>query len=431
MAEPILWNGIPGQVSGATDFGHFDDDAEFQLDAPKAAKWAARRLGYPSIDIEMDSSSFYACYEEAVLEYSSQVQQFTIRENMMSLMGTSNDENSSLYVNYTTKPVSPNLERLIIISDEYGAEAGVGGKVTWHKTGLNVTQSVQDYDLNTIIAEASESGGGNAIEIKRIYHYEPVAYGYGLSGVYNAPGVLGTAGQAGTYGLLGNFGWEGLAAGGIATGLSYTLMPVYEDLLRMQAVEFNFQMRRSGYSFEVRNNNLRIFPVPLASQPLYIEWIYKTDKLYGSPTDLSGSQYMAGSGSTVTTNLGDAPFTIMDYTTINDPGKRWIMKFYLACCKETLGEIRSKYQTIPIPGSELTLNGDALKQEAQQEKEMLVTLLREDLERTSTQTQMQIQAENAENLLNTINKIPQGIFVGSLAIFTFICPILEMLSRLL
>jgi hypothetical protein len=89
----------------------------------------------------------------------------------------------------------------------------------------------------------------------------------------------------------------------------------------------------------------------------------------------------------------------MNYDTLNGPAKRWILKYFLACCRETLGDIRSKYQTIPIPGSELTLNGDALKQEAQQEKEQLITLLREDLERTSTQTQMQIQAENTENLI--------------------------------
>ena len=240
-----------------------------------------------------------------------------------------------------------------------------------------------------------------------------MAYGYGLSGVYNSPGVLGTAGQAGTYGLLGNFGWEGLAAGGVATGLSYTLMPVYEDLLRMQAVEFNFQMRRSGYSFEVKNNQLRIFPVPMADQILWIEYAFKDDKIYGSPNSLTGSYYNQGAtGNSVTTNLGDAPYTIMQYDTINGPGKRWITKYFLACCRETLGDIRSKYQTIPIPGSELTLNGDALKQEAQQEKEQLITLLREDLERTSTQMQMQIQSENADNLLSTLNKIPQGIYIG-------------------
>lgn len=411
MAEPVLWIDNPGPVAGATAFGYFDSSPQFQSDAPRASRWAAYALGYSSVDVEMDSASFYNRYEEAVLEYSAQVQQFTIRENMLALLGTSNDTTNVNYVNYTTKPVTVNLERIITIADSYGAEVGVGGNVTWHKASVYLSQSVQDYDLNVLVAEASASN--KAIEIKRIYHNEPVAYGYGLSGVYNAPGVLGTAGQAGTYGLLGNFGWEGLAAGGVATGLSYTLMPVYEDLLRMQAVEFNFQMRRSGYSFEVRNNQLRIFPVPLADQILWIEYVFKEDKIYGSPNDLTGSYYNQGaSGSTVTTNIGDAPFTVMNYDTLNGPAKRWILKYFLACCKETLGEIRSKYQTIPIPGSEISLNGDSLKQEGQQEKEQLITLLREDLERTSTQTQMQIQAENAENLLNTLNKIPQGIYVG-------------------
>ena len=410
MAQPVLWTSNPGPVSGSTTFRYFDNSTQFQNDALKASIWAALRLGYSSVDVELGSGSFYTCYEEAIIEYSAQVQQFTIRENMMALIGSSNDTTSTTYVNYTNKPIYQNLQTLITIAESYGAEVGVGGNVTWNKSSIYVTCSVQDYDLNRIIASASAQN--RAIEIKRIYHNEPVAYGYGLSGVYNAPGVLGSAGQAGSYGLLGEFGWEGLAAGGIATGLSYTLMPVYEDLLRMQAVEFNFQMRRSGYSFEVRNNQLRLFPVPQVNQILYLEWVYVDDKRYGTPNDLTGSFYNQGSGSSVTTNLGDAPYTIMNYDTINGPGKRWIQKYFLACVKESLGEVRSKYQVVPIPGSEITLNGDALKQEAQQEKTDLITLLREDLERTSNQTQMQIQAETADNLLQTLNKIPQGIYVG-------------------
>ena len=410
MADSIIWNGLPGEVSGSTSFGYFDNDASFRYDAKSAAIWAARRLGYPSMDVELDSGSFYSCYEEAVLEYSAQILQFTARENMMSLIGSPNSTSSSTYVNYTNKPISPNLERMITISDQYGSEVGVGGNVTWKKSYITIEHGQQDYDLNALIAEASESG--NAIEIKRVYHFEPIAYGYGLSGVYNAPGVLGSAGQIGTYGLLGDFGWEGLAAGGIATGLSYTLMPVYEDLLRMQAVEFNFQMRRSGYSFEIRNNQLRIFPVPLNPARIWIEYVVKKEKLIGTPNSLTGSNYNAGVNESVTTNIGDAPFTVMDYNKINAHGKRWISKYFLACSRHTLGEIRSKYQTIPIPGSELILNGDALKQDATAEKETLITQLREDLERTSMQTQLQIQADIAENTRNVLTKLPQGIFVG-------------------
>jgi len=410
MAQPVLWIDNPGPVSGSTPFGYFDNSVNFKIDAPKAAKWAAYALGYGSIDIEMDSGSFYSRYEEAVLEYSAQVQQFMARENMLSLMGTSNDISSSKYFDYSKKPIPTSLHRVITISDSYGMEANVGGNVTWHKASIELTASIQDYDLDELIALPSASG--NAIEIRRIYHYEPVAYGYGLSGVYNAPGVLGSAGQAGTYGLLGEFGWEGLAAGGIATGLSYTLMPVYEDLLRMQAIEFNFQMRRSGYSFEIRNNKLRIFPVPQANQILWIEYVIKDDKITGSPNDLSGSYYSMGNNSSVTTNIGDAPLGIIDYDKLNASAKRWILKYFLASCKETLGEIRSKYQTIPIPGSEVSLNGDQLKQEGREEKQQLIELLRQDLERASTQIQMQIQSDNAQNLQEVLNKIPTGIFVA-------------------
>jgi len=105
MAEPILWDENPGPVQGSTIFGYFDTNSLFQTLAPQAAIWAAKRIGYPSINIEMDSGSFYSCYEESILEYSAQVQQFTIRENMLSLLGTSNDNSNSSYVKYTNKPV--------------------------------------------------------------------------------------------------------------------------------------------------------------------------------------------------------------------------------------------------------------------------------------------------------------------------------------
>jgi len=194
-----------------------------------------------------------------------------------------------------------------------------------------------------------------------------------------------------------------------ATGLTYTVMPVYEDLLRMQTIELNFQVRRSGYGFEMRNNILRLFPVPQGTFQLWFDYILKKDRMQGSSSGSINNAFGTGS---VATNIGNAPFENMDYDTINDPGRRWIYKYTLACVKETLGEIRSKYSEIPIPDSTITLNGAELKSEAEQTKDRLITELREDLERTSTETQMEIQANNAENLERVITKVPMKLFIG-------------------
>ena len=69
------------------------------------------------------------------------------------------------------------------------------------------------------------------------------------------------------------------------------------------------------------------------------------------------------------TDFSNAPYEFHSFSTINDVGKRWIMKYYLSLCKEMLGAVRAKYQSIPIPGGETSLDGDALRSEASAEKE--------------------------------------------------------------
>lgn len=413
MATPILWPGSGSSPVGVTPLGYFDLDGEFTSSAPKVADWVARKLGYPTMDVELDDRAIYAAFEEAIIEYGSLVHQFTIRENMISMLGSPVTDEYRTMINKTT--IVPNLNRIIDIADKYGSEVNVGGEITIKKGSIDISSGTQTYDLNALWGDVSESG--NRIEIRRIYHTEPVAFSYGVSGVYNAPGVLGAAGGVSpTLGTLSEFGWEGMAAGGMtATGLSYTLMPVYEDVLRMQAVEFNFQMRRSGYSFELKNNVLTIFPLPFSDTKLWFDYIVKNDRYSVGPTATSGSSAgsVQASGSLYdVTNIADAPFDIIPYSKINAPGRRWILKYTVACSKEILGEIRSKYGTIPIPDSEVTLNGPELKSEAQQEKSDLVAQLREDLERTSTQTQLEIQRETSENIQAIVRNMPMKIYVG-------------------
>lgn len=391
---PILWDGVTTPVSEYSGSGYFNNDPDFQLHAPRFATWAGNMLGYPVIDVELNSTLLYTAFDTAIQEYSAQVQQFTIRENMFNLIGTDNDKTSINYVDFSSRPTPVSIDRALRIAEEYGQEAGVGGNITWKQFSIPITQSVQKYNLNELMKEALATD--RAIEVRRVHHYQPAVFGYGLSAMsqYGLPNSTMT--------LLGEFGWDSMIYGGAATGLSYTLMPIYEDLLRMQAVELNMQVRRSGYGFELINNQLKIFPVPMANFTLWIDYIFTDERLSSGNNAYSGS---------VTTNLGDAPYTFMQYSKINDPGRRWIFKYGLAVAKEMLGGIRAKYSTIPTPNGEVTLDGDSLKQEAQTEKDTLVTQLREDLERTSTQNQMMIQAEIADNVSKQISKVPRPFFI--------------------
>ena len=412
MALPLVWPGSGSTPVGRTPFGFYDSDPQFVADAPRVAAWAAERLGYPVMDVELVDVQFYACFEEGVNEYNAQVNQFTVRENLLGMLG-SGLPGTETYVNFTTMVPPTNLNRLIEIADQYGAEAEVGGDIKWRKGVIQLSPFTASYDLNSLWADVSESG--NKIEIKRIYHYEPIAFGYGLATQFNSVGVLGSAGAATSVGTLAEFGWEGLVPS-LATGISYTVMPVYEDLLRMQAVEFNNQIRRSGYGYELRANKLTLSPVPNIFMNLYFDYILVNDRIVGETPD-SGSDYASviASSSNVVGNLGNATINNMPYNIINDAGRQWIRRYALAAAKMTLGEIREKYQTIPIPGSELTLNGASLKSEGQAEKDALIAQLREDLDRTSTTTQLDLKSQQQQSLQGILKGIPYGIYVGALS----------------
>jgi len=84
----------------------------------------------------------------------------------------------------------------------------------------------------------------------------------------------------------------------------------------------------------------------------------------------------------------------------------------LAICKEILGAIRQKYQSIPIPGGDVTLDGAELRNEAQQEKADLITQLRETLDASSQKTLSENQALQAEQIQETLKRVPLFIYVG-------------------
>ena len=94
------------------------------------------------------------------------------------------------------------------------------------------------------------------------------------------------------------------------------------------------------------------------------------------------------------TNVGEVPYENPSYTGINSVGRQWIFKYTLALAKELLAYVRGKYQTVPVPGSEATLNQADLLTDARAEKRQpyFLTNLREMLDQTSRQAQLERKA---------------------------------------
>ena len=380
-----IWPGSSSFSVGETPYGFYDSDTEFsgsgQHSVDKFSDWAAKRLGYPIVAIEMQETQFYACYEEAITEYSAQVNQFNIKDNMLSLQGQSTGSN------ITHTKVTPTFGRNIELSEQYGTEAGVGGTIDYKRGQIEMTSGSQDYDLNALWANVSESG--NAIEIRKI-HYESTP---AITRYFDPYAGTGD----GSYNMLDSFGF-----GNNSPAVQFQMMPAYADLLKIQAIEFNDQIRKSAYSFELRNNKLRIFPKPTSNYTLHFTYILKNDR----------SNTGQGVTNSVISDFSNAPYDNMQFQYINDVGKQWIKKYALALSKELLGTIRSKYASMPIPGAETTLDGDTLRAEAATEKETLVTQLRELLEQMSRKTLLEADKEEAQHLQDKLGKVPIPIFIG-------------------
>ena len=384
MAQQPIWPGSGSAVSESTPFGVFDNDSEFQTEAPQFAKWCAQRLGYPIMAVELQDAQFYACFEESISEYSAQINQFNIRDNLLSLQGQPTSSN------FTHKRLARTMGETIKLSKQYGTEAGVGGDIDIKKGSISVTSGSQEYDLNATFAEASESG--NAIEIKRVY-YESTPAMQRFFDPYATTGY-------GTINMVEGFGF-----GDYSPAVSFTLMPLYEDLLRVQAIELNDSIRKSAYSFTLTNNKLRVFPDPEENRRLYFDYVVTSDRDNPLQTEYSGS-------ADVVSDFSNARFDFMTYSKINDVGKQWIRKYGLALSKELLGIIRSKYGSIPIPNADTTLDGDTLRSEASAEKETLVTQLREMLEQTSRKALLEADKDEAEFLQEKLQKVPYPIYIG-------------------
>jgi len=389
MAQEAIWPGSGSAIhedSGSTPFGLYDTDSEFQTEAPQVAKWCAQRLGYPIMDVELQDTQFYACLEESVSEYGAQVNQFNIRDNLFHLKGQPTSSN------FTHKRVKPTLSETIFISEEYGQEALVGGSVDVKRTAVSVNSGSQVYDLNALVSDVSESGA--SIEVKKV-HYESRPAITRYFDPYAGTGM-------GTNNMLDGFGF-----GSYSPAITFVLQPMYADLLRVQAIEFNDQIRKSAYSFEIRNNQMRIFPIPTQSGSVWIEYIKTEDRDNPLRTRHSGS-----SDDTIVSDYSNVNYDFMKYSNINDVGKQWIRKYALALSKELLGIVRSKYGNIPIPNAEVSMDGDTLRAEATAEKEQLIEQLRENLEQTSRKALMEAQKDESEFEQETLKKVPYPIYIG-------------------
>ena len=397
MANIPIWPGSSSFFPGNTPFGFYDNQYQFQVDADKVSKFCALRLGYPIENVELQDVNFYAAFEDAVTVYGNELYAYQLRDNYLSLEGAPQT------VDVNNDIITPSMANIVRLSQQYGEEAGTGGNVTWYKGQLELYPGIQRYDLAAWAVSQSISGG---IEIKNVFYQPPPA----VSQMY-APMVgtgagngLGGVPAAGVYGM--GYGYA-----------NYLMMPTSFTMQTIQAIEMNNTVVLSNYTFNIINNIITVFPIPGTGDfdlgvddggglgyghYLVFDFIKVQDRLDSAFVD----------GTDKISNASNVPYGNPNYNDINSIGRSWIFEYTLALSKEMLGYVRGKYQNIPIPGAEVTLNQSDLLASATSTKDALILRLREYFDSTSRQSLLERRQAESVARVAEINNVPMTIFIG-------------------
>lgn len=396
-SDPIISNFT--NSTAPTPYAIYDNDTSFISESVDVCKWTAKRLGHPVMQLEFNSSSIWAMFEEAVSEYSLHINNYNMKnwlwesygsDNKISGSGWGNDGTSNRMGTGSVSVTHPHMGTTFLLSDQYGETIGVGGNVTMYTGSITLTGSKQTYDLQSE-SNLTGSHDNKRLEIQEIFNYGPSS----ITRFYDP-----FTGNYDQQNMLGNFGM-----GNASPAVSFILRPVSHDITRAQAIETNDKIRKSAYSFELINNQVRIFPRPEtndAGNKIYFRYFLKEDKQSTSRSFTSNR----------VTDPSNVPYKFITYSEINASGRQWIRKFTLALSKELLGIIRSKYASLPLPTGEVAMDGESLKSEGREEKTQLLEELKETLEAVSLTEKSRQESEQAESAQQVLNKSPLSIYIG-------------------
>jgi len=383
-------------------------DINFITGASDQVAYTYKKLGGDILDVELTVGNIYASYEEATLEYSYIVNIHQSKNILHSSLGATTGTfdsdgqrtDSLSGSNVETKYPKYQFGYSKRVMDQTSNVVGIGGTVPIYSASFTTARNKQDYDLQTIIHAASIDGsdngslftgsvGKNKITIRRVYYKTPHAMWrfYGYYGGMNAVGNLST------YGMY-------------ADDSTFEVIPPWQNKLQAMAYEDAIYTRNSHYSYEIKNNKLRVYPIPTSVSPttMYVEFTIKQE-----PWDEQSDRKDGVAG---VNNMNTLPLANVPYANINSIGKQWIRRFALSLAKETLGQVRSKFGTIPIPGQAVTLNGAALLSEAAAEQKTLREELQKVLDELTYEKITEIQKNMVKNTQDTIRAYPYFIYQG-------------------
>ena len=394
--------GSAGDVAAYLPYGMYTSNA-FLTGAAKQVNEIYQLLGGNILDIELEPSNVYAAYERACTEYSYIMNLHHAKNILGDILGKTTgsfDETGE----QTEGPGDVELkfprfqfQYARQVGDWAGTQNALGGTETVYSASFSTIKGQQAYDLQQILSASSVAGGvdfaglvGNKrIFIRKVFYRTPNA-SWRFFGYYGTMAVLGNLHSYGQF----------------ADDSSFELVPAWQNKLQAMAFEDALHTRYSHFSYNIRNNILRLFPTPTTYTPdaMWLEFGITRD-----PWDENDDRESGVNG---ISNVNTAPFNNIPYENINSIGKHWIKRFASAICKEILGHIRRKYSTIPIPGENVTLDGEALVSESIAEQDKLKDELRTILDDLTYAKLAEQDAGLVDNARKVYETVPLLIYKG-------------------
>ena len=379
--------------SSALHSGNFVSGAVDQV------AYTYKKLGGDVLDIELSEGNVYSTYEEAVLEYSYLINVHQANNALPSFLGHATGtfdhkgEITSGAASGSLKYPKFDYGMSRRVSQTVGAEIGLSDSVQY-SASFDITSGQQDYDLQDIISSATGKDytgkiNGKKILVKKVYYKTP----YAMWRFYGYYGGLNVVGNFHNYGQFSD-------------DSTFELIPAWQNKAQALAYEDAIYTRTSHYSYELKNNKLRLFPVPTSMSPKSF-WVEFSIPSSNIEDDTNGRGGLEG-----VNNMNTLPFSNLPYDTINSIGKQWIRRFALALSKETLGQVRSKFATLPIPGESVTLNGSDLITQGKEEQNSLREELKATLAELTYTKLAEKEAAEMDASEKVLQRIPYSVYVG-------------------
>lgn len=374
-----------------TPFGWFDDDVAFQQEADAMVTFVKRKLGDDVLTVELSRKQIWSCFEESCGEYARKIHEMKIQSELANILGMPTGSGGELTNAYPHQT----LEFLMRQAAPYATYAGVGGNYDAKLGYFELVGGQQDYNIYSDLKDAvsgtvifNDMAVKSPIKIIELFHVEPLAAQHFLLNASNITNFMAT-----------NFNYESYVNSTI-----FYVLPIFEDVLRRGMLESAFRVRRSNYSYEIMGGNVRIFPCPMST--MQVGRLYA--KVRAGALDPLNPTALHGQDETINGVSGpqNVPYGNIPYSNITQPGRQWIRQYTLALCRELLGLIRSKFQSIPIPNSDITLNGESLISTAREDKDKLTTQLKEFLDTLTNAKLLEQQAAMAENMQKMLRMVP-------------------------